>query len=44
VPPRQVRREIDIVGVDLGLKNAGVIHDGVSSRAWSSPRRRCGAT
>jgi putative transposase len=28
VPPKPVRRESDVVGVDLGLKAAAVIHDG----------------
>lgn len=37
-PPRQVRRRTDIVGVDLGLRNAAVIHDGVSARVLAPPQ------
>jgi putative transposase len=30
--PKPVRRESDVVGVDLGLKSAAVIHDGLETR------------
>jgi putative transposase len=32
VEPRPVRRDSDVVGVDVGLKSAAVIHDGKSAR------------
>jgi putative transposase len=38
VEPRRVRRETDVVGIDLGLKAAAVIHDGVATRVIE-PRR-----
>jgi putative transposase len=36
--PRPVRRESDIVGVDLGLKSAAVIHDGTSAKTIAPAR------
>jgi putative transposase len=38
VPPRAVSLESHLVGVDLGLKNAAVIHDGVSARSLEPPQ------
>ena len=32
VPPKPVRKPSDVVGVDLGLKSAAVIHDGLETR------------
>ena len=37
VEPRRIRRRSDVVGVDLGLTNAAVIHDGDHSRVIASP-------
>jgi putative transposase len=36
--PLQVRRPNDVVGVDLGLKNAAMIHDGASPRVVEPPQ------
>lgn len=41
VPPKPVRRESDVVGVDLGLRAAAVIHDGVETRVVE-PQRATG--
>jgi putative transposase len=42
VPPRGIRRESDVVGVDLGLRTTAVIHDGERTRfvAAQRPLRR----
>ena len=36
--PRKARRSSDVVGVDLGLSNAAVIHDGVRTRVVEPQR------
>jgi putative transposase len=36
--PKQVRRPTDVVGVDLGLANAAVIHDGSTTRVIEPQR------
>jgi putative transposase len=38
VLPRPVRKQSDLVGVDLGLTNAAVIHDGSSTRVIEPQR------
>jgi putative transposase len=38
VQPKPVRRPIDVVGVDLGLKMAAVIHDGGQCNVVEAPR------
>jgi transposase len=38
VLPKPVRKPSDVVGVDLGLVNAAVIHDGTGTRVLG-PRR-----
>ena len=38
VAKRPVRRSSDVVGVDLGLKNAAVIHDGKTVRVLEPPQ------